>query len=257
MTRFASVGASLLGLALVLGGHGRSHVLLAQQQASTTIGGLEAIQIRPNVYVMYGAGANVTVQVGGDALVLADGGSGDRAAELLPALRVISPRPIRLIINTSADPDHVGGNAILGGAGGPISPDPFALESHATLLAHENVLRRMSAPTGSPSLFPSSMWPTETFTSRFRPVFINDDSVQVVRQTGAHSDSDIMVLFRKADVMVYPEYRKILKTVYTPPASCGRYCCGWVERQGLPGAAPDLTCKDHNQPPPIPEPQIR
>ena len=82
------------------------------------------------------------------------------------------------------------------------SPDPFALENHATVLAHENVLRRMSAPTGSQSPFPTKMWPTETFTSRFRSMYINDDAVQVIRQTGARSDSDIMVLFRKADVVV-------------------------------------------------------
>ena len=60
----------------------------------------------------------------------------------------------------------------------------------------------MSAPTGKPSPFPAKMWPTETFTSRFRPFYINDDAVQVIRQTGAHSDSDVMVLFRKADVLV-------------------------------------------------------
>ena len=43
---------------------------------------------------------------------------------------------------------------------------------------------------------------------------------------------------------LYPEYRKKIKSVYTPPASCGRYCCGWIERQGLPGAAPGLSCND-------------
>ena len=48
---------------------------------------------------------------------------------------------------------------------------------------------------------------------------------------------------------LYPEYRKTLRSVYTPPASCGRYCCGWIERQGLPGAAPGLTCNDGNLPP--------
>jgi hypothetical protein len=41
--------------------------------------------------------------------------------------------------------------------------------------------------------------------------------------------------------------------MYTPPALCGRYCCGWIERQGLPGAAPGLTCKDNNQPPSVRE----
>jgi cyclase len=193
---------SLIVLSLVLAGHGGAHALLAQQHPSTISGGVEAIQIRPNVYVMFGAGANVTVHVGGDGLVLVDSGSGDRTSELLRVLKLISPRPIRLIINTSADADHVGGNAVLGSAGVPVSPDPFALETHATVLAHENVLRRMSAPTGSTSPFPSGMWPTETFTSRFRPMAINDESVQVIRQTGAHSDSDLMVLFRKADVIV-------------------------------------------------------
>jgi hypothetical protein len=43
---------------------------------------------------------------------------------------------------------------------------------------------------------------------------------------------------------LYPEYRRTLKGLYTPPASCGRYCCGWIERQGLPGAAPGLACND-------------
>jgi cyclase len=197
--RSGSALLSLIALASALGGH---QGLLAQQHPSTITAGLETIQIRPNVYVIFGAGANVTVDVGEDGLVLVDSGSGDMADMLLKALKLISPRPIRLIINTSADADHVGGNAVIGSAGVPMSPDPFAREDHATVLAHENVLRRMSAPTGSQSPFPTKMWPTETFTSRFRPMYINDDSVQVIRQTGAHSDSDVMVLFRKADVVV-------------------------------------------------------
>lgn len=194
--------ASLMALTLVLGRHQGTHALPAQQHPSTISAGLETIRIRPNVYVIFGAGGNVTVNVGEDGLVLVDSGSAAKAEELLKALKAISSRPIRLIINTSADADHVGGNAVIGSAGVPVSPDPFANESHATVLAHENVLRRMSAPTGSPSPFPASMWPTETFTSRFRPIVINDDAVQVIRQTGAHSDSDVMVLFRKADVLV-------------------------------------------------------
>jgi hypothetical protein len=48
---------------------------------------------------------------------------------------------------------------------------------------------------------------------------------------------------------LYPEYRKALRGKYTPPSSCGQYCCGWIERQGMPGAAPGLTCNDGNLPP--------
>ena len=200
--RFGRVRVPLIALALVLGGRQGAPALLAQQHPSTITAGLEIIQIRPNVHVIFGAGANVTVHVGEDGLVLVDSGSGEMADALLKALKSISPRPIRLIINTSADADHVGGNAVIGGAGVPVSPDPFARENHATVLAHENVLRRMSAPTGRQSPFPTTAWPTETFTSQFRPMYVNDDSVQVIRQTGAHSDGDIMVLFRKADVVV-------------------------------------------------------
>ena len=43
---------------------------------------------------------------------------------------------------------------------------------------------------------------------------------------------------------LYPEYRKTLRKSYVAPASCNRYCCGWIERGGRPGAAPNLTCKD-------------
>jgi hypothetical protein len=43
---------------------------------------------------------------------------------------------------------------------------------------------------------------------------------------------------------LYPEYRKTIKGVYDAPASCDKYCCGWIERQGLPGGAPNLVCRD-------------
>ena len=44
---------------------------------------------------------------------------------------------------------------------------------------------------------------------------------------------------------LYPEYRKTMKGTYTPPPRAGaRYCCGWIERQGMPGGAPGLTCND-------------
>jgi len=46
----------------------------------------------------------------------------------------------------------------------------------------------------------------------------------------------------------YPEYRNTIKDTYTPPTDCWTrapgYCCAWIERQGLPGGAPNLTCND-------------
>ena len=177
--------------------------VLAQQHPATTRAGLESIQIRPNVHVIFGAGGNVTVHVGEDGLVVVDSGSTEMARALLDAIKGISPRQIRMVVNTSADLDHVGGNAIIGGAGVGLSQDPFGDGNHATVLAHENVLRHLSAlgTNGAESPFPIKMLPNDTFTSRYRSFYVNDDAVQVIRQTGAHSDSDVMVLFRKADVI--------------------------------------------------------
>jgi cyclase len=202
LKRFGPGLVRLTAFVFALVGHEARPAVLAQHHPSTNVAGLETIQIRPNVYVIFGAGANVTVHVGEDGLVLVDSGSSETADTLLQAVKSISPRPVRLIINTSADADHVGGNAVMASRGVPLTPDPFARENRATVLAHESVLRRMSAPTGSQSPFPPQMWPTETFTSRFRSAYINDEAVQMIRETGAHSDGDIMVLFRKADVLV-------------------------------------------------------
>src|SRR5262245_30000198 len=153
--------------------------LLAQQHPSTTRAGLESIQIRPNVHVIFGAGGNVTVHVGEDGVVVVDSGSAATARALLDAIKAISSQPVRMIVNTSADMDHVGGNAIVGAAGVGLSPDPFGDGNHATVLAHENVLLRLSAlgSNGAESAVPARMLPNDTFTSRYRSFYVNDDAV--------------------------------------------------------------------------------
>jgi glyoxylase-like metal-dependent hydrolase (beta-lactamase superfamily II) len=163
---------------------------------------LDTIQIRQNVWVIFGAGGNVTVHVGEDGVILVDSGSEAMAPKTLDAVRAITKAPIRMIINTSADPEHVGGNDKVGAAGVPINPDNFTDEERATVLSHENVMQRMSAPKNrNEKPAPTAMWPTETFTSRFRSFYVNDDAVQVIRQLGAVSDGDVLVHFRRADVI--------------------------------------------------------
>jgi glyoxylase-like metal-dependent hydrolase (beta-lactamase superfamily II) len=202
-TRVRTASPWLIALALVLAGGRLVHGLLAQQRAADKVA-LETIQIRPNVYVIFGAGSNVAVHVGEDGVILVDSGSAAMADTLLNAVKAITTQRIRMIINTSADADHVGGNDKVGAAGVAINPDAFSDDEHATVLAHENVLLRMSAPKGpgtSDTLFPVAMWPNETFTSKFRSMYLNDDAIQVMREIGAHSDGDSMVSFRRADVI--------------------------------------------------------
>ena len=201
-TRVRTALPWLIALVLVLEGGQRAHSLLAQQQSASTTAAFETIQIRPNVFVIFGAGSNVAVHVGEDGVILVDSGATAMADNLLAAVRAITKQPIRMIINTSADADHVGGNDTVGSAGIAINPDSFSDEEHATVLAHENVLQRMSTPKGNETPFPVDMWPNETFTSKLRSMYINDDAIQVIRQLGAHTDGDTMVHFRRADVIV-------------------------------------------------------
>jgi len=192
-------------LALVAAGGPWTHGLLAQQRPAARApeaGALDTIQIRSNVWVVFGAGGNVTVHVGEDGVILVDSGSEAMAAKTLEAVKAITKAPIRMIINTSADLEHVGGNDKVGAAGVAINPDNFSDEDHATVLSHENVLQRMSAPKGrNEKPAPTAMWPTETFTSRYRSFYVNDEAVQVIRQLGAVSDGDVIVHLRRADVI--------------------------------------------------------
>jgi cyclase len=198
--RFRTAAPSLIALVLILTAGHRAHGVQARPRGPEKPP-LETIKIRPNVYVIFGAGSNVAVHVGDDGVMLVDSGSAAMADALLAAIKAITDAPIRMIINTSADADHVGGNETIAKAGTTMinRGDLFSGEDGATVLAHENVLLRMSADE---SQFPAGTWPTLSYTQRIKSMYLNDDAVLVMRQLGAHSDGDSMILFRKADVIV-------------------------------------------------------
>ena len=92
----------------------------AQRRAEGNADGsarLEVLQVRPNVHMIAGAGANLTVQFGADGAVVVDAGSLEKADAVLDAIRRLTGQPIRHVIDTSADPDHVGGNEHVSKAG--------------------------------------------------------------------------------------------------------------------------------------------
>ena len=177
--------------------------LLAQQAARPArAAAIETIQIRPNVYVVFGGGANVTVHLGAEGAVVVDSGSAAMGEQVIAAIRSLTTQKVRLIINTSADADHVGGNEKVATGGASLNPNEFNNgDKQAAVLGQENVLLRMSAPTGESSAFPIGTWPTETYTSRVKSMYVNDDGIQVIREPAAHSDGDSIVFFRRADVI--------------------------------------------------------
>jgi cyclase len=170
---------------------------------------LEVLEVRPDFYMIAGAGGNIGVQVGEDGVVVVDTGNAESADAVVAAIRKITPRPIRYIINTNADADHVGGNAVVakagqtlftGGGGAGIAAD--FLGGGASILSVEQVLTRMSAPTGKASLFPVAAWPTETFNQPRKYMYLNDEGIEIFHEPAAHTDGDAIVFFRRSDVVM-------------------------------------------------------
>jgi glyoxylase-like metal-dependent hydrolase (beta-lactamase superfamily II) len=181
---------------------------IARQETSD---GLEVVQIRPNFYVIGGAGGNIVVQIGPEGVILVDSGSREMADKVLAAIQKITPLPIRYIINTSMDADHVGGNdrltraglSILPGAvaaGAGLNDDLVSNSGRASVLAHENVLTRMTEATG-PQALPFAHWPTKTFAFRLYSMYLNGEGIQVIHMPEAHTDGDTIVFFRRGDVI--------------------------------------------------------
>lgn len=170
---------------------------------------VRALPVRDNVYVIVGAGANITVQTGANGVLVVDTGSGAATDKVLSVLRQISTGPIRYILNTSHRPDHTGGNeGLRAAAGGGGRAGGRGGRGGVPIAAHENVLARMSAPTGKTAPTPSDAWPTETFYTLDHDLYFNGEGIQMFHQPNAVTDGDTIVYFRRSDVIsagaVYP-----------------------------------------------------
>jgi cyclase len=188
--------ASLPLVALTLGS------TLAQQSS----GGIEILKVQGNVYLLTGAGSNVTVQVGDTGVLVVDTGVAERADQVVAAIRTLSDKPIQYIVNTHMHPDHTGGNdtvrkAGLTYVGANVTGNLRDAGVGAQVYAHDNVLLRMSAPTGQRADVPFGSWPTETFRSGRKQLFFNGEAVEVIHQPAAHTDGDSLVFFRRSDVV--------------------------------------------------------
>ncbi len=177
-------------------------VLLSAQQAD-----LDVLKIRDNVYMIAGAGANVTVQFGGDGAVVVDAGGAQQADAVIAAIKKVTPQPIRYVIDTTDDADHVGGNEKVAKAGRTLFQTNNQLGEGMTnggaaaILSAERVLRRMSAPTGKASPYPTASWPTETFDQKRKYMYLNGEGIEVLHPSSAHTDGDSIVFFRRSDVV--------------------------------------------------------
>ncbi len=160
--------------------------------------------VQGNVSMLVGDGANMTVQIGPQGPFLVDTGTGKLMDKIIAAVAKLSPRRIQFVVNTSIHPDHTGGNVAIHAAG----QDPSLFGSFfsngrpdagvfATLIAHQNVQDRMIAE----KIIPPDGWPIDTIIQDRRRKFHNGEGVEIFWMPNAITDGDVIVHFRKSDVI--------------------------------------------------------
>jgi glyoxylase-like metal-dependent hydrolase (beta-lactamase superfamily II) len=161
---------------------------------------LRAWPIRENMFMLVGPGANSTVHIGRDGVLVVDPQTSD-GPELLAAIKRLSDKPVRFIVDTTIDADHISGNEALAKsgqvlAGGNTRPATVTGTGGAPIFAHENLLNRLSE-SGAP---PASL-PTDTYFVKQKDMFVSGEAVQLLHVPAAHTDGDTMVFFRRSDVI--------------------------------------------------------
>ncbi|HET9621901.1 MAG TPA: MBL fold metallo-hydrolase [Kofleriaceae bacterium] len=154
---------------------------------------IKPTKVAEGVYMLEGAGGNIGVSIGEDGVIVID----DQFAPLTPkiqdAIKALSPKPIKFVLNTHWHGDHTGGNENLANTG-------------AVIVAHENVRKRLSTDQFIEMMnqkvpaSPAKAWPVVTFTSDITLHF-NGEDIHVIHVDPAHTDGDSIIVFPKAKVV--------------------------------------------------------
>jgi len=192
--------AAALAFILLLAGT----AIAAAQEADEEI---HTLQVTDNIYMLVGGGGNSVVQVGEDGILVVDTKLKPYGEKLLAAIREISDAPIRYIINTHYHPDHTGGNAVIRDAGETIAGGNVSMEignasEGAQIIAHENVLMALSAPTGEQAEAEPDAWPTSTFFNNEKHLWFNNEPIIITYRPAAHTGGDVTVFFRNSNIIV-------------------------------------------------------
>lgn len=162
-----------------------STLLFAQNRKEVII---KTEKLSEHVYMLTGQGGNIGVSIGDDGVFMIDDQFAPLSAKILTAVRKLSDRPIKFLVNTHWHGDHTGGNI------------NFQKEG-ATILAHDNVRKRLKeTPKRDKSMRPKEAFPVITFNDKMS-VHMNGEKVAVFHIGNAHTDGDALLYFSKSNVL--------------------------------------------------------
>ncbi len=171
-------------------------------------GEVQVLPVQGNVWVLIGAGANITVQAGNEGILVVDTGTAAMSDKVLAAIATISKRPLRYIVDTTEAEDHTGGNEKIAATGEIIPYDEGdaakiqnTLNTHkAAVISYLSVFDRMTGEDGKFPARPESAWPDDTYSSPQKRLYFNDEAVMIMHLP-ANTDGNSIVFFRKSDVV--------------------------------------------------------
>ena len=172
--------------------------MLAFPAAAASQQNFDTVQVRTQkvadgVYMLIGAGGNIGLAIGDDAVFVVDDQYAPLTPKVLAAIAALTSKPVRFVVNTHWHGDHTGGNEHMGQAG-------------ALLVAQDNVRRRLSTQQvlaffkDTVPAAPAGALPVITFSDTIT-FHINGDDVQAFHIANAHTDGDAFIVWRKADVV--------------------------------------------------------
>ena len=149
--------------------------------------GIRSMHVKGQVWAIFGAGGNISVQIGDEGVLVVDTGTSEMAPAVREEIRRLAgSRPIRYVISTHFHGDHTGGNVVLAN-----EPDQLA-----AVLGHENVGRRL-IETGAEA----GELIMDTFYGESKSIYFNGEAIEIIHLPSAHTDSDSLVFFRGSDVV--------------------------------------------------------
>jgi len=168
--------------------------LAAQDQDFSKVQ-MKVSKVAGNVYMLEGAGGNIGASVGDDGIVVVDDQYAPLAEKIQAALKGITDKPVRFIINTHYHGDHTGGNAYF--------------QKQAPIIAHDNVRKRMESGGGAgnggsvhfdhkPDA--KEALPIITFDHDIT-VHLNGEDIRALYFPAGHTDGDSIIFFPKSNVV--------------------------------------------------------
>ena len=154
---------------------------------------IQTRQLDARNFMLIGAGGNVGLSVGDDAVFIIDDQFAPMAPKIQAAIAAITRKPVQFVLNTHFHFDHTGGNEAFGKAG-------------ALIVAHDNVRKRMTADQlisfigARQAASPAAALPVITVAGEIS-FHINGDEIHAFHVPKAHTDGDLIVHFRKSDIV--------------------------------------------------------